>query len=82
MTMNPPWKAAPASRRAPKPPPKNSSTHIDEADAPPTSTGPCDGDEAGRLLRLYGLAAVPAICQRVALFGGRPRKPVVDMPAG
>ena len=45
----------------------------DESDMP-IGDGPCDGYEAGRLLRLHGTEAVESICARVAAKGGRPRR--------
>jgi len=50
--------------------PSQKKTWQDEADEQPTLKGPCDGAEAGRLLRLYGAAAVDVICLRVAKCGG------------
>jgi len=63
-------KAAPASRKTPQVKPSMAAVLTAE-DSPIPAAGPCDGYEAGRLLRMYGLAAVEAICERVGKFGGR-----------
>ena len=72
---NPPWKAQRASTKAPRQKPtvatKFAAPYLTEADRPHAMGVPCDGYEAGRLLWLYGPAAVDAICERVAKFGGR-----------
>ena len=70
MAMSPPWKASPASRRTPQVKPSMASV-LTAADSPVPKDGPCDGYEAGRLLAMYGPAAVDTICERVAKFGGR-----------
>ena len=41
---------------------------LDEVDKP-IGDGPCDGYEAGRLLRTRGVEAVDSICERVAQHG-------------
>ena len=69
--LNPPWKVAPASRKAPRQKPSMATVRT-EADSPVPQEGPCDAYEAGRLLALYGPEAVDAICERVAQCGGRP----------
>ena len=51
---------------------RNRTVELDEVDVPSSMTGPCDGDEAGRMLGLYGTASVERICERVAKYGGRP----------
>jgi hypothetical protein len=53
--------------REPKPP-----APILQDDDQPLGDGPCDGYEAGLLLRWHGLEAVESICERVSRFGGRP----------
>ena len=66
---NRPWKAAPASRKVPQHKPSMAAV-LTASDSPAPRDGPCDGYEAGRLLAMYGPAAVDAICGRVAEYGG------------
>ena len=68
MTNQKPWTASKPHRRPSKD--RNRTVELDEVDVPSTLTGPCDGDEAGRMLRVYGTDAVPMICERVAKYGG------------
>ena len=49
----------------------NETTVLVAEDLPVPLDGPCDGMTAGDLFRLYGNAAAEAICERVALHGGR-----------
>ena len=67
------WTAASPHRKPSKI--RNQSVETNEADCQIETGGRCDGYEAGRLLAMYGLDAVPVICERVALYRGRPDGP-------